>query len=72
MLSADWDDDTRWFELHQGEVEVLVNLGSEPRMSPGAASLLFATSAGVDAAPDGVTVPPDAAAVVRRGVRSHS
>ena len=72
MLSADWDDDAGWFELRQGEVEVLVNLGTAPRRWTGAASLLFATSSSVTAATDGVELPPDAAAIIRRGVRSHS
>ncbi|CAN5512765.1 malto-oligosyltrehalose trehalohydrolase [soil metagenome] len=72
MLSADWDDDAGWFELHHGEVEVLVNLGTAPRISPGEATLLFATAPSVTADSDGIRLPPDAAAVVRRRVRSHS
>jgi maltooligosyltrehalose trehalohydrolase len=72
MLSADWDDEAGWFELRQGAVEILVNLGTEPKLSSGAASILFSTSPGVAAGSEGVTVPPDAATVVRRGVRSHS
>jgi maltooligosyltrehalose trehalohydrolase len=66
MLSADWDDDASWFELRRGAVEVLVNLGTEPRLRPGGATLLFATSPAVTAGSAGVQVPPDAAAVVRR------
>jgi maltooligosyltrehalose trehalohydrolase len=66
MLSADWDDDDGWFELRRGTVEVLVNLGSQPRLSPGDATLLFVTSPAVTAGSAGVQLPPDAAAVVRR------
>lgn len=66
MLSAEWDDDTGWFALRQGAVEVLVNLGGELRISAGEATLLFSTSAAVTADATGVTVPPDAAAVIRR------
>ena len=72
MLSADWDDAAGWFELRQGQVEVLVNLGTEPRLSPSSAALLFATCSGVTAGSEGVELPPDAAAVVRRRNRSHS
>ena len=72
MLSADWDDAAGWFELRQGEVEVLVNLGTEPRLSPRSADLLFATSSGVTAGSEGVELLPDAAAVVRRRSRSRS
>jgi len=71
-LSADWDDAAGWFELRQGEVEVLVNLGTEPRHWPGEASLLFATSSDVIADRSGLGVPSDAAAVVRRRIPSHS
>jgi maltooligosyltrehalose trehalohydrolase len=66
MLSADWDDDAHWFELRQGAVHVLVNLGTEPRRSSGEASLLFGTSTDIAVDATGVRVPPDAAAVVRR------
>lgn len=66
MLSADSDDTRGWFTLRQGEVEVLVNLGTQPLHSAGAATLLFRTSDAVEHAQDGVTVGPDAAAVIRR------
>ena len=72
MLSADWDDAAGWFELRQGEVELLVNLGTGSHLFPGDAILLFATSPGVTIASAGVDVPPDAAAVVRHRIRSHS
>ncbi len=66
MLSADWDDAAGWFALHQGSVDVLVNLGTVPRLSPARGTVLFATSAAVSADSEGVAVPPDSAAVVRR------
>ena len=72
MLSADWDDVAGWFELRQGEVEVLVNLGVATRVWPGPGELLFATSTSVTMGSTGFEIPADAAAVVRRRIRSHS
>jgi maltooligosyltrehalose trehalohydrolase len=71
MLSAEWDEDASWFVLHRGRVDVLVNFGQESRLFPVTGTVLFATSAAVVGGPVGVTVPPDAAAVLRR-VGDHS
>ncbi len=66
MLSADADDATGWFALHQGAIDVLVNLGTKPHRSPDSGTLLFASLPGIVADADGVTVPPDSAVVIRR------
>jgi maltooligosyltrehalose trehalohydrolase len=68
ILSADWDDAAGWFVLRQGGLEVLVNLGERPWVSLGAADMLLATTTVVRVGPAGVELPPDSAAVVRRGI----
>jgi len=65
-LSAEWDDAARWFALRQDDLHILVNLGPEPWTSPGAAELLLTTTSAVRLGPDGVRLPSDSAAVVRR------
>jgi len=67
ILSAEWDDEARWFVLHQDDLDILVNLGREPWTRQGAAELLIATTTAVSSSPRGVRLPPDSAAVVRRG-----
>lgn len=72
MLSAESDDQTGRFVLRQGAVEIHVNLGSAPHETPGSVELLLATSECVVVGFDGLRLPPDSAAVVRRGIdRSH-
>ena len=65
--SVEIDEDTRFFVLHRGDVDVVVNFGEQEVTTPvGPAELLFETGAGAELAGTALRVPPHAGAVVRR------
>ncbi|MCW2813837.1 MAG: maltooligosyl trehalose hydrolase [Nocardioides sp.] len=65
--SVEVDEATRFFVLHRGDVDVVVNFGDQEVTTPvGTAELLFETGAGVQLSGTDLRVPAHAGALVRR------
>ncbi len=61
------DEETRFFSMVRGDLEVLVNFGdTEVETRIATSELVFETGSGVDVTDEVVTLPPHAGAVVRR------
>jgi maltooligosyltrehalose trehalohydrolase len=65
--SCEVDEQTRFFTMSRGGVDVLVNFGDAEVTAPiGSAELLFETESGVELTNGGIRVPAHAGALVRR------